>query len=210
MANTTRERAKEHFPAVLLTLLSIMQAIALELLWSYIVDSPYLYETTLTALLGWTQVAASFTGVMLLWVVYASNVMRFRWVPAVTDSVYPFIVGILEFWLIEALGPDTAWLWFVVMALVFATMTAIAQITMRRARFDADNAQFFDSVEPAKPVDFLPQGLVFLVITSFGLATWGFGLSDTVVLAGSVVVLAFLCWQFFDTTRFWNAAVALD
>jgi hypothetical protein len=37
-----RSRAKTHFPSVLLTLISIIQALALELMWSKIVESDFL------------------------------------------------------------------------------------------------------------------------------------------------------------------------
>ena len=100
-----RDRAKEHFPMVLLTLLSIVQALALELLWSHVVEADYLYESPLDALVTWIQIAATFTGLILIWVVYASNTMRFRWVPVTVDSVYPFIIGVLEFMLVETLDP---------------------------------------------------------------------------------------------------------
>jgi hypothetical protein len=38
---------------VLLTLLSIVQALALELLWSHVRESGYLFDTSWTALLTW-------------------------------------------------------------------------------------------------------------------------------------------------------------
>jgi len=39
-----RDRAKEHFPMVFLTLLIIVQALALELLWSHVRGADYLFE----------------------------------------------------------------------------------------------------------------------------------------------------------------------
>ena len=39
-----RRRAMEIFPSVLLTVLSMVQALALELLWTRLGDSPYLWE----------------------------------------------------------------------------------------------------------------------------------------------------------------------
>jgi hypothetical protein len=102
---TIRDRAKEHLPMVLLTLLSIVQALALELLWSYVRESTYLFEMTWTALLTWIQVGTNFIGIVVIWIVYASTAMRFRWIPTTSDSVYPFFIGLLEFILIETLAP---------------------------------------------------------------------------------------------------------
>ena len=85
--NAMRERAKEHFPAVLLTLLSIVQALALELLWSHLQKADHLFALSAVNVTLWLQIVATFFGIVLIWVVYASNVMRFRWVPATSDSV---------------------------------------------------------------------------------------------------------------------------
>ncbi len=46
-----RNRARENFPSVLLTLLSIIQAIALESLWDHARDRPELYGYSWDALL---------------------------------------------------------------------------------------------------------------------------------------------------------------
>jgi hypothetical protein len=47
---------------VLLTLLSIVQALALELLWSHVRESVYLFDMSWTALLTWIQVGTTFLG----------------------------------------------------------------------------------------------------------------------------------------------------
>ena len=110
--NPMRNRVKEHFPTVLLTLLSIVQALALELLWSALQETRPLFELTWTALTGWTQITATVLGIVLIWVVYASNAMRFRWVPTTSDSVYPFFIGLMEFMQIEYLGTENLGQWF--------------------------------------------------------------------------------------------------
>jgi hypothetical protein len=208
MANFTRDRAKEHFPAVLLTLLSIVQAIALELLWSHVVDAPHLYEFTFGAVVAWAQVVGTLLTVILIWVVYASNVMRFRWVPAITDSIYPFSIGIVEFWLVETLNIGSIGIWLMVTGFVFGVMTWIAQITMRRARSDPDNNQFFEKTGRATLSDFYPQisiiGLFFVV----GLLTNS--MNPPPIVQGGLVLLTlmFLAWQFLSTVRYWNAAIA--
>jgi len=208
MSNAARNRAKDHFPAVLLTLLSIVQAIALELLWGHLVTSSYLYELTAMAVLGWTQVLATLLGMILIWVVYASNVMRFRWVPAVTDSIYPFGVGIFEFWLVECLTPGLEGVWLIVMGMVVAFMTWISQITMRRSRFDEDNADFFSGVPPATWLDFIPQAVVFGIFVVVGVAVAVFSPSYEYLIAAIGLTLMFLCWQFFSTTRYWKLSMA--
>ena len=58
--------------------------------------------------------------------------MRFRWVPVTVDSVYPFLIGLLEFLLIETLGPEKLGLWLIIMAMVFALMNWVSHMTVRR------------------------------------------------------------------------------
>ena len=107
---------------VLLTLLSIMQALALELLWSHVLETNYLFEPTLVAIVSWIQIVTTFLGLVLIWVVYASNAMRFRWVPVTTDSVYPFVIGLIEFMLVKSLGTGETGQWLILMALTFGMM----------------------------------------------------------------------------------------
>ncbi len=56
--NSIRMRAREQFPSVLLTLLSIIQAIALESLWDHARHRPELYSVSWDALLGWLQICS--------------------------------------------------------------------------------------------------------------------------------------------------------
>lgn len=69
--NQVTRRAKAHFPTVLLTLLSIVQALALELMWSHLAENAYLYAWTPVAVLGWLQLATTLLGVLLIWLIYA-------------------------------------------------------------------------------------------------------------------------------------------
>ncbi len=54
--------------------------------------------------------------------------MRFRWVPTTSDSVYPFVIGLIEFMLIDTLGPDEIGQWLVFVALIFSVMHWVAHV----------------------------------------------------------------------------------
>lgn len=205
--NTIRNRAKEHMPMVLLTLLSIVQALALELLWSHIGERDDLYVWGFDASIGWLQVFASLTGLILIWLVYSTTVMRFSWVPSIPDSVWPFIIGILEFVLISSMGQDTFAQWFFVMALLFTIMTVGNHSVMRRARLDEDNAEFFASVKPAKLKDFLPHiaAVSGLILCGFYLG-WT-GNSGWGALLALLFALGVLSNQIFLSTRFWAQSI---
>ena len=69
-----RNRARENLPSVLLTLLSIVQAIALETLWEHTIHRQEIFEVSLTATLGWLQITVSLLIIILVWLVYVGLV----------------------------------------------------------------------------------------------------------------------------------------
>ena len=205
--NAMRERAKEHFPTVLLTLLSIVQALALELLWAHLHEADYLFQPTWIAVLSWVQVIATLLGIVLIWVVYASNVMRFRWVPATSDSVYPFVIGLLEFLLIDTLGADEIGLWLVFLGLIFGVMQWVAHHTMRRARQDPDNNAFFAEVEPAELRDFYPQIAVVCTLMLAGVFILISGDQGAVAMLALLATNGLLVRQFHEAAVFWERSI---
>jgi hypothetical protein len=203
-----RERVKEHFPTVLLTLVSIVQALALELWWSSLVqvDDWSGWTGLLTAL----QTFATFLGIVLVWVIYSSNVMRFRWVPGTMDSVFPFLIGLIEFMLVETLGPERLGFWFVLMAVIFGSMNWIAHLTMRRARQDPDNRAYFEGVGPARLRDFRLQ---IFGISALGIVGVFFILSaqrGVLALVVLLALIALLSYQFQQVALFWKRSLADD
>lgn len=167
--NNLSERAKKQMPMVLLTLLSIIQALALELLWSHITGNSLLLELTWIALISWVQIVVTLMGIILIWLLFSGLTMRFSWVPSPGDSVTPFGIGILEFTLVALLGPTYLGLWFGVLAVLFGLSTWAIQIILRRARKDGYNAAFFASVAPAAPRDFYPTLAIVIFFCSIGL-----------------------------------------
>jgi len=201
-------RAKEQLPTVLLTLLSIVQALALELLWSHVVSHDELYQWSWITLLWWVQIGASLLGVLLIWLIYTSMTMRFRWVPMPGDSVFPFLIGIIEFALIEALGPPRLAVWFVDLALIFAAMAWVSQSMLRRARLDGDNDAYFSAITPATRRDFYP-----VIVTVVALAVMGGYLGTTgdrgwVALAGLLGAAGVLGYQAWLNSVFWHRSMA--
>lgn len=204
MMSQMQQRAQEQFPMVLLTLLSIVQALALELLWEHIQQSTFLFSLSRAALAGWMQIGATALGITLIWVTYAGNAMRFRWTPSIGDSVYPFIIGILEFWQIALLAPEMVGQWTILTAVIFAAMVWVSHLIMRGARLSGENREFFDTREPATLRDFFPHMLVVLVLLLSGLAVWLTQASLMFSLLLIVAVQALLIWQFYSSIKFWN------
>ncbi len=205
--NSIRIRAKEHFPSQVLTLLSIVQALALELLWSHLHEADYLFEPTWIAAVSWLQIVATLLGIILIWVVYSGNVMRFRWVPTTSDSVLPFFIGLTEFMLIETLGPDQIGLWLLFMAVTFGLMNWVAHATMRRARLDGDNDEYFDKMRPAQLRDFYPGIAIVSGFTLVGVYLLTSGDGGMPALFALLATITVLGWQFQQAALFWDISV---
>jgi hypothetical protein len=136
--------------------------------------------------------------------------MRFRWVPAVSDSVLPFFIGILEFMLVETLGPDHIGLWFFLLAAVFALMHWVTHHTMKRARQDPANAGFFGVRKPAVLSDFRIETASVSGLTLAGLIIVVTGNNSAVTLVLLLGASGLLGWSFYQSSRFWAYSIAED
>ena len=203
-----RERTREHMPTVLLTLLSIIQALSLEFLWSHMKESQYLFEWSWDACLYWTQIGATFLGIVQIWIVYSSNALRFRWVPRTSDSIFPFFVGLLEFGLIESLGPGNLGWWFGCFGLLYGLMTWIDHSIMRHARQDGSNSDFFDQFSPATLRDFYPAITIFLVIEFVAIALLVDGGGGPFTLLALIATALLVLWFMRTSSMYWNQSVS--
>jgi hypothetical protein len=118
---------------VLLTLLSLIQAIALEGLWSRAGESAYLYQGGVGSLAGWLQVTAIVLGILLVWLQYTTMVIRYLWAPTIRDSIFPYAIGLLEFAAIDLLGPEHPAAWMLAMASVYLVVAWAGYDILRRA-----------------------------------------------------------------------------
>ena len=201
------ERAKEMLPAIILTILSMIQALALELYWSRLVESELLWQGGITSLLFWLQAVAVLIGIVLIWLVHVSFVLRFTWLPSLEDMVIPFVIGILEFAMIDLMHPDFLGVWMLLLAAVFAVSIAASHFTMRRARREPENDYFFSAVEPGSWRDYRHSISVVAAITFFGLMIHFLPVGEMVGVVGLLVALASLGYQMRQTRRYWMHSV---
>jgi hypothetical protein len=208
--DTIRNRATDQFPMVLLTLLSIVQALALEFLWDHLRHRSDLYDYSWIALLGWLQIGATLMGIILIWLTYTGMVMRFRWTPTTTDSVLPFFVGLIEFLMIDIMGADTLGRWMIVLAVVFATMIIVAHKVFRRARRDPANRGWFEQYSPATLRDFVPQMVVVAALVLFGGWLWQSGNYGWPALCALLAAHAILGFETYRAAKFWNQSMGAE
>ena len=202
-----RNRARENLPSVLLTLLSIIQAIALESLWDHARHRPELYGFSWDALLGWLQIAVTLNVIVLIWMVYVGLVMRFRWTPAMTDSILPFLVGLIQFLMIDLMGPENLGKWILVLGLIAVVVTYLDHSSMRRARRDPDNREFFEKIPAAKWRDFIPQGISVLFSVVAGTWLWYSGDYGWIALLVLLFALTAMAYNAYIQAKFWRVSM---
>ncbi|MEM8562555.1 MAG: hypothetical protein AAGF57_09995 [Pseudomonadota bacterium] len=204
---SNRERGKELLPTIILTILSMIQALALELYWSKILDSPYLRQGDVEAVIGWLQFAVMLQGFLLIWVLFVSFVLRFSWLPSVEDTLMPFAIGLLEFALVHFTAPATLGPWLLLLAAVFGVSTFSSYLTMRQARRDPDNAYFFDRIQPASWRDYLSTIVVVVVLCLLGLLIWLTDNNPVVSIVALLVALGALAYRILLVRRFWMHSI---
>lgn len=204
-----RDRAQTHFPSVLLTLISIIQALALELMWSKLVESEFLWSWSFQSVLGWGMISVSFLGILQIWVMYSTLVMGFAWQPYLRDSIIPFIIGIQEFMLISLIGSEFTAIWLYVLGSVFVTASWVSNNSLRRARSDPENAEFFGTVEPATMRDHAPTIAVVVILLLFGIGADINGDSNWIPLVGIVFANIVLFSQIMILRRVWRSVMGL-
>ena len=194
---------------VLLTLLSIVQALAFELLWEEIHQHPEFYEWSWLAVAGWIRIVSIFLGVVLIWHSYAANSMRFRWVPSMGDTLFPFLVGIVQFSMIDRVGHEYVSQWLFLLAMLFGVMTWVSQNDMARARLEIENAEFFKQRGKATLKDFRPSILIILSLCLMSFAVWLTADNSWLTVIASVVALSVIVGQMLITEEFWTWSMSL-
>ena len=201
--NNNTERARELLPTIVITVLSMIQALALELYWSRLRESDYLWQWGWDATLGWLQLLVMLLGIMQIWLFYVSLVLRFSWLPTMEDTLTPFVIGLLEFAMVDLVGPDTLGPWFLVLAMVFGVSIGASHLVMRRARRDPANNYFFSQVGRASWRDYRISALVVLALALFGLGLWSGALPAFVSLVALLFALLALSYQLLVVHRYW-------
>ena len=204
-----RNRAKDNFPMVLLTLLSIVQALAFELLWGEVRNHQEFYAFSWAAAGGWIRIVTTFLGIVLIWHSYASNAMRFRWVPSTSDSFFPFVIGVVQFILVGNLGADAVSQWLLMLAILFLAIPSISQHDMRRAREEVENEEFFKKRNRASLKDFIPVIIVVVVLCGSSALVWLIDINQWVSGIASLVALVIVVMQMLTRLDFWVLSMSL-
>lgn len=203
-------RVRNLVPTIILTVLSMIQALALELYWNQLVESELIWSGGWIALVACLQFAAMFFGIMLIWLLYVSFVLRFNWLPSLEDTLVPFLIGLMEFGLIDLTHPDLVGPWFLLLASLFVVAIYTSHTINRRARQDPSNAYFFSQHDPATWRDYKESAISVGVMALFGTILWlNPGLHALAVVA-LLLTMAALGYQYLQARRFWLHSLSVS
>jgi len=202
-------RAKDLLPQVLLTLISIVQALALEVLWSSVNSQAHLWAPGPSRWIGWLQVAATLEIIVLVWLFFVHLLLRFRWVPTVRDSVMPFVFGVGEFTAAQMLGAEYLAHWFFLIAALFSFAQWATVGSFRVARQDPDNDWYFHRLPEGREIVHTPWLVTVSVFLGFGTWIAIAGPTGAVAMVGIVSVNVIVLLQLFMQHFFWTRSLRL-
>lgn len=196
-------RVRGLVPSIILTVLSMIQALALELYWTKLVESDFLWTAGWLAAVGWLQFAAMFFGILLIWLLYVSLMLRFNWLPSLEDTLVPFLIGLLEFALVDLTHPDFIGPWLLVLASIFVVAVFTSHTIMRRARSDPENDYFFSQYDPSGLKDYRESAITVVTLGVLGTVLWlNPGMRGLAVVALLLTLVA-MGYQYLQARRFW-------
>lgn len=202
-----QERASLQLPAVLLTLISIIQAIALDMLWSKFMANAYVDQLSMVAITGWLQSFTTLLMLIVVWMTFVGLLMRFVWTPALSDTALPFIVGLLQFAVIEACTPSRFGYWLIGLAILSLVVSVLTQRYFKRARLNPRNAEFFQMVSPATWRDFMPSFLSAAYAFATGALVLGVSLAAWMHNLIILPIIVGLAYYIYDQNRYWVISI---
>lgn len=203
-------RVRSLVPTIILTVLSMIQALALELYWNQLVQSEFLWSGGWIALVGWLQFGTMFFGILLIWLLYVSFVLRFNWLPSLEDTLVPFLIGLMEFAMIDMTRPVLVGPWLLLLAALFVVTVLTSHTIYRRARSDPSNEYFFSQFDPSTWRDYRESAATVAGMALLGTLLWLYpGLHALAVLAMLLAMVA-LGYQYLQARRFWLHSLSVE
>jgi hypothetical protein len=191
------------FTPIYLTILSLVQAVALAELARVVADGYPRFT-----LAQWALVLLTFLILIIIWNHVTTDAMTWVWIPDMRDSVIPFLLGAFELYqahaIVAGLGP---WLFGMVAGATLAVLEFFH--VGRQVRLEADDAEALRLFRSRSWSDLL-QGVagigLFFVLGVASVATGDAGTADQPLLRA---VGAALPWVAVPLTGLWLGAYLL-
>lgn len=128
-------RLKDSFAPTYLTVLSVIQGVALADLSSVVVAGYQQFT-----IVQWPLVVFTFMVLIIIWNQYAMQSSSVHWVPDFRDSAFPFMFGALELMLNHTIRLSLS-AWIVVLAALMSWGALVNWYSVLRAKEEDENAQ---------------------------------------------------------------------
>ncbi|HSM36456.1 MAG TPA: hypothetical protein VK837_08685 [Longimicrobiales bacterium] len=199
---TPREKALTQFPAVYLTLVSVVQAIALEVLVARVVAVRPAFALSADAVIVWLEVVLLVLTIFYGWVSYTLLVTLAQWVLRAFDFAAAFSVGLMQFVAIGFIGPGSFTAFCSMVAVGFGFGAFVSHSNTGVAARRPENLTVMRSM-PRRRLTFL-LGLVGLSGVAGALAA---GTSRALVVAALAACNLILVAALREWFAWWNRVV---
>lgn len=136
---TPREKALLQFPAMYVTLVSVVQAIALESLVSRVVEVGPASLHGWDSVLLWLEVAFLGQTILYAWISYTLLVILTQWLFRVFDFGAAFAIGVFQLVAIQGIGADPPRLFFIMATVGFLSGAWISHSNIGAAAAQEEN-----------------------------------------------------------------------
>ena len=177
------------------------------MLWSKSLSVMSFDAITAANLVGWLQSIATLLILIMVWMSFVGLIMRFVWTPALLDTALPFLIGLLQFAIIEVTTPARLGIWLIGLGLLMLAITAISQRYYKRARLDPRNDEFFGDLAPATWQDMLPEFTASTLCFLAGAAVLNLQLGDVAACLILAVLILGLGYFLYVSNKFWVRSV---
>jgi hypothetical protein len=199
---TPQEKALLQFPGVYVTLVSVVQAITLEVLVSRFGELGLGLSLTWESAIVWLEIALLGQTIFYVWVSYTLLVILAQWVLRVFDFAAAFGVGLLQLVSVGWIGIDTTRQLFFVIAIGFFAGAWISHSNTGAAAARPENAEVMATL-PTRRISVLLAVVGALGTAGFSIGGRSVGALVVVfgilVLCNGVLLAAQLQWF-----RWWN------
>jgi hypothetical protein len=202
------QRLRGSFSNVYMTLLSIIQGVALSDLAS-VVGNNYTRFTPV----NWLLVVATLGMIVGVWHQITMDAISLQWIPDFRDAVLLFSMDSLEL-MLNHLIPLSLTLWLFTMAAAVCTLEVVggAMFASRRAERAAKNTRLLSLIR-RRQSPYLLHGMggiaffsllgVFSIVEGLSASDWGHGVRGLLAVCVGVLAIAWVVSLFFITHRYW-------
>ncbi len=180
------------------------------MLWSKSIAQIGPVELTPVFVTASLQALATLLILIMVWTSFVSLLMRFVWIPSLLDTALPFLVGILQFALIEYATPDRLGEWFILQSALILVITFVTHIYYKKARLDPGNSEFFKTLSPATWRDMVPEFAWAAIGFAVGLAILFLDVDGWLKCGTIIVVIIALAHFVFEQNKYWKKSFQLS